>query len=134
MSRSGYTVDCEHLGLYEATVKRTIRGRRGQAFLRELATELDVMPDRSLIAGDLIDADGNCCAIGVVCKSRGTPVDRVDAEDPGAVGGLVGISHSMAAEIAFRNAEDDDPWGHTAESREQRWLRMRAWVSSQIFD
>ncbi len=37
MSRSGYQDDCEGLNLYRGTVRRAIRGKRGQAFLRELA-------------------------------------------------------------------------------------------------
>lgn len=44
MSRSGYVDDYEYLELYRASVERAIRGKRGQAFLRELAKVLDSVP------------------------------------------------------------------------------------------
>ena len=130
MSRSGYTDDCENLELYRATVERSIKGRRGQAFLRELATAMDAMPDKVLIRNELIDAEGDCCTIGVVCKARELDVSAVDHEDPQAVGDLVGIARSMAAEIEFEN--DDDWHLAKAETPEQRWIRMRKWVDDHL--
>lgn len=54
MSRSGYVDDCENLELYRATVERSIKGKRGQAFLRELAAAMDAMPEKVLIAEELV--------------------------------------------------------------------------------
>ena len=120
MSRSG-------IELYRGTVERSINGKRGQAFLRELAAAMDAMPEKLLIARQLIDRDGDCCAIGVICKSRGLDVGPVDYNCPTAVGDLVGISHSMAAEIEHEN---DDYFG--GETCEQRWQRMRRWVARSL--
>lgn len=127
MSRSGYVDDCENIELYRATVSRAIKGKRGQAFLRELAREMDAMPEKILIAEELIDSDGCCCTIGVVCKARGIDVGNLDYEVPEYVGEAVGIARCLAAEIAYMN----DEWA-PIETPEQRWTRMRKWVSDNL--
>ena len=106
-----------------------IRGKRGQAFLKELAAAMDAMPEKVLIAGELINEDGDCCAIGVVCKLRGLSVECVDPEDYDQVSELVDIASPLVREIEYEN--DDDWWG-IDESPEHRWTRMRKWVQSQI--
>ena len=129
MSRHGYT-DCDDdlsIGRWRGQVASAIRGARGQKFLHELAVAMDAMPVKELIAGKLIDDEGDCCAIGVVCKSRGLDISQVDYEEPEQVGGLVGIAGQMAAEIEYEN--DDGGWRETPE---QRWSRMRWWVKSKI--
>ena len=130
MSRSGYTDDLDPLALgrYRAQVASAIRGKRGQAFLRELADAMDAMPEKVLIANELIDAEGDCCAIGVVCKARGLDVSGIDYEEPDDVGNLVGIARQLAAEIEFEN--DEGSWA--IESPARRWRRMREWVESQL--
>jgi len=72
MSRSGYSDDCcgYELNLYRGRVARTIKGKRGQAFLKELGEAMDKMPVKELIESKLIDDKGSCCTIGVVCKSK----------------------------------------------------------------
>lgn len=129
MSRSGYSDDCENLSLYRNAVDRAIWGKRGQAFLQELATAMDAMPDKILISGDLIDGDGACCALGIICKVRG--IDALpDAHDSGEVGVTLGIATSMAAEIAFEN--DDEFSRHRDETPKDRWTRMREWVANNL--
>lgn len=129
MSRSGYSDDGDgnYLYLYRSVVDRAINGKRGQAFLQELAAAMDAMPEKRLIANELVTADGQVCAIGVVCKSRGIDVRDVDLEDADKVGSLVGIARSMAAEIEYEN----DERCHN-ETPEERWTRMREWVSDNI--
>ena len=73
--------------------------------------------------------DGDCCAIGVVCKARGVDVSKIDYEDTQPVGDAVGIARAMAAEIEFEN---DDDFGFSDETPAQRWERMRKWVSRQL--
>ena len=105
MSRSGYTEDHEdplEFGLWRARVASAMRGKRGQAFLRELAAAMDAMPEKVLIDGELIDDDGQCCAIGVVCKARGIDVSRIDYYDREEVGEAVNIAGPMAAEIEYK--------------------------------
>jgi len=127
MSRSGYSCDCENIGLWQGAVRSALCGKRGQAFLRELAAAMDAMPERKLIAGELVTPEGECCALGVVCKSRGLDAANLDFEDAREVGNFVGISHAMAAEIEYLN--DDAVRDATPEAR---WARMRAWVEEQI--
>lgn len=134
MSRSGYVDDSGDdplaFGRYRQAVKNAIEGKRGQAFLRELAAAMDAMPEKVLIANELIDEDGSCCAIGVVCKARGLDVSQVDPDDPDQVGDLVGIARSMAAEIEFENDED---FGRNRDTTpERRWVYMRQWVQDHI--
>jgi hypothetical protein len=136
MSRSGYTDDyCSENNygyLYRSIVNRSVSGKRGQAFLQELAREMDAMPEKKLIAGDLVTPAGEVCAIGVVCKARGLSTKGVDIEDPEAVGKLVGISRSLAAEIEFMNDDDHGYFADRETTPEQRWSRMRAWVAKCI--
>jgi hypothetical protein len=128
MSRSGYSDDADNLNLYRGTVVRALKGKRGQAFLRELATALDAMPEKTLIAGELVRADGCCCAIGAVCKTRGLDVSKLDYEDPDAVAEKIGVARCMAAEIAYMN----DEFGSSRETPSERWQRIRKWVDQNL--
>src|SRR6195256_714333 len=103
MSRSGYSDDYEYLELYRATVGRAIKGKRGQAFLSELAAALDAIPEKALIRNELINEHGEVCAIGAVCKARSMDVSRIHEDEPEDVARAVGIARSMAAEIAYEN-------------------------------
>lgn len=133
MSRSGYTDDCDDvlaIGRWRGMVSSAIRGRRGQAFLREMAAAMDAMPEKVLIANELIDQDGDCCAIGSVCKARQLDVTGVDVNDRDEVGILVGIAPAMAAEIEHIN-DECGPYGRD-ETPESRWVRVRAWIDSKL--
>ncbi len=132
MSRSGYTDDCENLNLYRNTVDRAIKGKRGQKFLKELAQAMDDMQEKILISDELINKDGDCCAIGVICKSHNLDISKVDYYEADQVGKLVNISRSMAAEIEYENDEGNwDTWS-ILETPEKRWVRMRKWVDASI--
>ena len=130
MSRSGYLEydDDLQLGRWRGQVASAIRGRRGQALLAELAAAMDAMPEKELITGQLIDQDGSCCTLGVVCRARGIDVEQVDQYCPEEVGALVGVAEQLAAEIAFLN----DEAGCSDETPEQRWTRMRRWVGRHL--
>lgn len=130
MSRSGYSEDLDQrdLAMWRGQVSSAIRGKRGQAFLKELAAAMDAMPEKILIANELIGEDGDCCTIGVVCKARHVDVSQIDYEVPEQVGAAVGIAKQMAAEIEWMN----DEYGSWDESPAERWARMRKWVESKI--
>jgi len=131
MSRSGYSEDCENLELYRNAVERALKGKRGQKFLRAMAAALDAMPEKTLIADELVDANGDCCALGAVCKARNLDLVGVDYFDSHYVGKVLGIAPAMAAEIAYMNDEWWDKWNNP-ETPPERWARMRAWVAAQI--
>lgn len=143
MSRSGYN-DCGDIEQWDlirwrGAVASALRGRRGQAFLREMAAAMDAMPVRELIADDIVREDGQACAIGTVARARGMDVTGLDPEDRETVADRFGIARAMVAEVVFEN----DEGGHSPgwdevercwrrETPEQRFDRMRAWVASQI--
>ena len=129
MSRSGYVDDCDEWALirWRGAVASAIRGKRGQALLREMLVALDAMPEKELISDELIQ-DGDVCALGVVGIARGLDMAKVDPEEYEQVANLFGISEALVREI---EAENDDG-AFYGETPEQRWARMRKWVVSKI--
>jgi hypothetical protein len=101
VSRSGYSDDCDHLNLYRAAVDKAIKGKRGQALLRDLANALDAMPVKSLAAHSFEKAEGEFCTLGVLGAKRGIDVKKFDEfyADPLDIAKELGIAKSMAAEI-----------------------------------
>jgi hypothetical protein len=138
MSRSGYSDDCEGLELYRGAVASAIRGKRGQAFLKEMLAALDALPEKRLIAGSLIDGS-QVCAIGSVGLARGMNHMRwLDPEDPEQIAAAFNIAPALVREVEFEN---DDDWGvftdhrrleSDTERERQRFERVRAWVLRQI--
>lgn len=130
MSRSGYSEDCEGWALirWRGAVKSAIRGKRGQALLRELIAALDAMPEKSLIDEEL-EEDGQVCALGSLGKTRGIDMSKIDPIEPNEVAEAFGIPLTLACEIMYEN--DEGAWRETPE---QRWLRMRKWAERQLLD
>lgn len=129
MSRSGYSDDCENVNLWRGAVERAIRGRRGQAFLREMASSLDAMPDKSLVAEELVTVGGDVCALGSVAITRKIATDGLDPEDYSSIARTFGISSAMAQEIMYQNDEGEY---RIDETPQQRWQRMRKWVGQNL--
>lgn len=129
MSRSGYSDDCENWSLicWRGAVTSAIKGKRGQAFLLELRDAMDAMPEKRLVA-DVLEADGQFCTIGVLGAKRGINMEGLDPDDREDVAKAFGIAPALAAEIVFMN--DEGSWN--AETPEERWVRMREWVESNI--
>lgn len=124
MSRSGYSDDYDYVDLYRSAVSSAITGARGQAFLRRLLAALDAMPSKRLIVGDIKDASGEVCALGALDPNA----PNYTAEELAI---HFKIARSLAAEIVYMN---DEAMLWQSETPEQRWARMRAWVSRQITD
>lgn len=129
MSRSGYSDDCENWSLicWRGAVTSAMKGKRGQAFLLELRDAMDALPEKRLVA-DVLEADGQFCTIGVLGAKRGINMEALDPDDREGVAEAFGIAPALAAEIVFMN--DEGSWN--AETPEQRWVRMREWVESNI--
>jgi hypothetical protein len=134
MSRSGYVHGCDwdgdlsELALYRANVDRAIRGRRGQALLREMAVALDAMPVKELVAGEIVRDSEHVCALGSVALARGLNVADLDVEDGDAVGEMFGVASMLVREIAYKN----DECGPLPQAPAERWTRMRAWVAANV--
>lgn len=133
MSRSGYTDDCDEpwqFALWRGTVTSAIRGKRGQAFLKEALAALDALPEPTLIPNNLA-AKGSYCTLGAVGRARGTAMpdggeyDEYDDNDnQDAVAALFSISRPLASEIMWMN----DDAGPCNETPRARWERMRKWI------
>ena len=138
MSRSGYHDDLDPLdqGRWTAQVRSATRGKRGQALMRDLLTALEAMPVKRLIKHELIDADGQVCALGACGKYRGIDMSNLDPDEPEDVAAAFNIAEQLAREIVYWN--DEAGWGTRVngewreETAEQRWKRMRDWVAIQI--
>ena len=131
MSRSNYSDDMENgwaLIRWRGAVASALNGARGQAFLRELLASLDALPDKKLIAGDLMAQSGEVCALGAVGVARAIPMDALDPEDASSVADTFGIAEAMSREIVWIN---DEAVAYS-ETPEARWQRVRKWVQQQI--
>jgi len=129
MSRSGYSDSCEgwELIMWRGAVARAIRGKRGQSFLKEVLAALDALPEKKLIESELVH-DGQCCTLGAVALKRGIDVSKVDAYDYERVADVFDIARALAQEIEYENDEGT----YRAETPEERFVRMRQWVTSHI--
>lgn len=134
MSRSGYSDDLDAWDLirWRGAVASAIKGKRGQEFLREMLAALDALPEKRLIANELVVTDSlqsnGCCALGAVAISRGMDVSDLDPEDRDRIAEVFGIAPALAAEIVFEN---DGEWGRNL-TPELRFERMRAWVIGNL--
>ncbi len=153
MSRSGYSDDCDNLALWRGAVAASIKGKRGQAFLKEALARLDAMPVKELVSGEL-EADGQFCTLGVVGAGRGLDLRKIDTYDYRALTDIFNIAGPLAQEIMYLNDEvvSDDKWIeveicgpiHPWEQRRtsvrvpdpvagaRRWQYMRDWIASNI--
>jgi hypothetical protein len=127
MSRSGYDDDCDGWDLirWRGAVASAIRGKRGQAFLKEMLSALDDLPDKRLIDQDFV-ADGDVCALGAVGVKRAIDMANIDPYDRETVAGTFGIPPALAAEIM----EVNDAGRRV--TPERRYLRVREWVAGKI--
>ena len=138
MSRSGYSEDYDdqwRLICWRGAVTSSIRGKRGQAFLREMLAAMDALHEPKLIESDL-ERDGLVCAIGSVGRARGLDMSGIDVEDQVSVAGAFGIAQALAAEIMFLNDDDFcyEARHNASETRQHRFQRMRRWIESQIIE
>lgn len=137
MSRSGYTDDMDDVlsyGRWRGQVASAIRGKRGQAILKELLCALDEMPDKKLYAGNFKTESGEFCTLGVLGHKKGINLTHLGDEDYGCdqieVGRRFNIAYQLASEIMFMN----DEGGRYNSTPEQRWQDMRRWITDNIND
>lgn len=131
MGRHGYCDDLDQrdLAMWRGRVASAIRGKRGQALLRDLRDALDAMPDKRLITEDLV-RDGEVCALGAVAIQRGIPnIGEFDPEDHDALAKLMNVASCLIQEIEYEN--DEGRWRGTPE---QRWDWMRKWCDKNIVE
>ena len=130
MSRSGYTDDCDDDWgwiRWRGAVASAMRGKRGQAFLGEMLSALDALPEKKLVSMEL-EHGGAVCAIGSVWKARGIDMSGIDPENYSRVASIFGVNEKLAQEIMYEN--DEAGWRN--ETDEQRFERMRKWVERNL--
>lgn len=161
MSRSGYTDDIDnhwHHIMWRGRVASSIRGKRGQALLRDLLAALDAMPDKRLYPNSFATVSGEYCTLGVLGAARGTKMDDLGDAEEGCNEWLVadrfGVAAPLVQEIMYMNDEWVDdykfvdveicgpvrPWERHRRSvymnddtaPQRRWRVMRNWVAEQI--
>lgn len=128
MSRAGYSDDLDNWALirWRGAVASAIRGKRGQAFLREMLMALDALPYKRLITHEL-EQEGEVCALGSVGKLRGLNMSEIDPEEYEQVSAAFGIPECLAREIEFENDE-----GHWKQTPEERFAYIRRWVERNL--
>src|ERR1700742_3245671 len=107
MSRSGYSDSIDEWSMirWRGQVASAIRGKRGQALLKDLRNALLSMDEKRLIVGELETEDGDVCALGAVGKMRGVNMADVDPEEPEGVAAKFNIASQLAREIVYMNDE-----------------------------
>lgn len=144
MSRSGYTDDYSGTEwdwiMWRGAVESALRGKRGQLLLMEMLTALDALPIKRLVADELVETEWqsishwghfaleSVCAIGAVGRKRGVDMRKLDPEDYSTVAGTFDVAEAMAREIVWIN----DEGGNYRETPEERFVRVRKWVTRQI--
>lgn len=111
---------------WRGIVASAIRGRRGQAFLRDLLAALDTMPNRRLIADELV-SKGEVCAIGALGVARGIDMSEYEPDDPDSLAGVFDVAHQLVREVTYLNDE-----AYCYATPERRFELMRAWVAEQV--
>jgi hypothetical protein len=157
MSRSGLVDDMDDVlayGRWRGMVKSSLKGKRGQKLLRDIADALDAMPVKELIANEL-ESDGEFCTLGVVGCARGIDMSDIDPEDSEQVSEAFDIADCLAREVVYMNDECGpwgdyktveicgpmpNPWSHHRRQvfvehenqKAERWKYMRNWVEKHL--
>lgn len=120
-------------GLQKGWFLSTIRGQRGQRFLRELVAALDALPTPELSSGALEDAKtGCCCAFGAVRRLRGPENVKLwfhpEEEDmtPNHLAEPFGVSQTLAWAVVQANEDMNE--SNAEQARRHRWAEVRAWA------
>lgn len=129
--------------LWQANCERSLKGKKGQASLRDLEAALLALPSPRLIAGELQNKAGEVCAIGALAKFKGhecpivaygldefgdTEIDPIDVESATIdLAKTLGVPRMVAIAVA---AENDAAWVKL--DSEQRYQRVLAWVRQEI--
>jgi hypothetical protein len=127
---AGDSDDALEFGRWRGAVASAIRGKVGQAFLRELLTALDAIEAQRLIGNSLENDHGEVCALGAVGRARGLDLQAVDYEDPEAVAQFFGINEKLAQEIMWIN----DEWTrrNNVHAMMERYQIVRRWTIDNI--
>ncbi len=131
MSRIGYMEDDDYpvqFDLWQANCQRSLKGKQGQAELRQLRDALLALPDKRLILGLLINPEGEVCAVGAYARHKGLDLEKFDPEEETDV---VGITAGMPRLVAWKVVEMNDKRFDYL-TPEMRYTKMLEWVERQL--
>lgn len=132
MGRSGYSDDSDDmqaLAMWRGRVASAMRGKRGQALLRDCLTALDEMPAKRLVRDELVHGN-DVCLLGAGGRKRGiTDLDKIDPEAHGTLADRFNVASCLIQEIEWVNDDDYSPYGETPE---ERFKRVRKWLVENI--
>jgi hypothetical protein len=147
--------------LWQANCQRSLRGKAGQAALRELEAALLALPEKRLIAGRLQDGDGQVCALGALAryKNHTMPISYDEdawweGEDEDGSMEDFGVELGMPRLVAWKVVELNDvqidghcvaaagpsrpgrrePFAFVPFTPEERYDKVLAWVRRQIVE
>lgn len=112
--------------MWRGAVASSIRGKRGQAFLKDLRDALKAMPIKRLIVNELQTSTGEVCALGALGEKRQIDMKEIDPYCYEEISGKFNIAEALAREIEYEN---DERYDHSPEAR---YIRMLAWVEASI--
>ena len=141
--RVDYSEDEEYGGqfhLWQSNCRRSRRGKKGQAALRELEAALIALPNKRIQKDVFVERSGETCAIGALMLHRKVSagmtrqqaeeecaaLDRDDTEEHG-------ISVGLPRLVAWSVAVENDEWNRE-DSPEERYLRILGWVRGELVD
>lgn len=138
MSRSGWSEDWEPDSREDqwawirmrGAVNSAVKGKKGQAFLKDALEALEALPEKKLIKGEFVTPQGEVCLMGAVCLKRGIDVSNVDPDDDNHhkyVSELLGIAESLVQEVEFEN---DQALGYV--TPEHRYNYMHSWITQRL--
>lgn len=130
MSRAGYSDDLVNtwdLIRYRGAVASAIRGKRGQAFLKETLAAIQSLPTPTLARDSLQTPTGEVCTLGATFRHRNIDTTEIDPYDYDTVAATLGIVPALVREIAYEN-DINYPLS------EQRYDRMQRWLQANIKD
>lgn len=134
--------------LYHANTERALKGKRGQAFLKELEAALLMLPEKVLIEGSIC-REGAVCANGALALKRkvdagmqipealkwleeNKPDDDFNGGDAGQTGDFMEKHFGILSRLAVHTAFVNDEHRQTDHSDHGRYEKVLSWVRSQI--
>ena len=123
--------------LWDANCQRSLRGRAGQAALRDLEAALLALPQKRLIRGLLVSDDGaDVCAVGAYARYKGEDIAKHVPYASDDVAIACGMPRLVAWKVvALNDFEIDDHYvtgQRVTYTPEERYIKVLAWVREQL--
>jgi hypothetical protein len=153
MSRLNYSEEEDWPGqfeLFQANCDRALHGPKGQRALRELEAALLALPEKRLVSGELVQPDGEVCAVGALMLhraairglSREAAIEWYSKIDPYATDETATEYFGLPRLVAWKFVEQNDIMCDQRFDKEtqrmiditpeERYERVLSWVRAQL--